>query len=255
MSLGIKTRYKEIFEKMKENNNDYEDIITENFDIEEFIGYCKKNINDTDNKYERFMKKYFHNKIKLDFMKAVTEIVSKEEKNIFQEKNESIYVLLKEFDTYFTLNYDPFLYQLLMTYKKSEDKTAVAFSNNFSLMKELMDTDTSHLFDIIDNAYISGKWSLYTPDQKKTMDLGNFGRAAFKQEINTLLDKKYSRQQINAALRQFWKFQDSKKNKKSIDIDDGFGLFGKDLLYQNSQTQNLFFLHGAFHIYKRGKSV
>ena len=101
LSLGIKTNYKSIFEQMKINNSDYENIITDDFDLEEFIGLCKSKIAKNDNINYHFMCRIFHNKIKLDFMKAVTQLVSREEKNIFQEKNEKIYLLLKQFDNFF----------------------------------------------------------------------------------------------------------------------------------------------------------
>jgi len=88
LSLGIKTNYESIFNKMKENNKDFESVITENFNLEKFIGECKAKIHEDNNPYSNFMKGYYHNKIKLDFMKAVTQIVTKEVKNIYQEKNE-----------------------------------------------------------------------------------------------------------------------------------------------------------------------
>lgn len=43
LSLGIKTSYKSIFEQMKINNSDYENIAIDNFDLEESIGVCKSN--------------------------------------------------------------------------------------------------------------------------------------------------------------------------------------------------------------------
>jgi len=44
LSLGIKTDYKSILDQMKENNKEYESVITGNFDLEEFIGACKSQI-------------------------------------------------------------------------------------------------------------------------------------------------------------------------------------------------------------------
>ena len=87
LSLGIKTGYKDIFQQMKINNSDYKSVMGENFDLENFIGECKKQISSQNNPHYEFMTKFYHNKIKLDFMNAVTQIVSKEIKNIYQEKN------------------------------------------------------------------------------------------------------------------------------------------------------------------------
>lgn len=258
LSLGIKTNYKSIFEQMKINNSDYENIITDDFDLEEFIGLCKSKIAKNDNINYHFMCRFFHNKIKLDFMKAVTQLVSREEKNIFQEKNEKIYLLLKQFDNFFTLNYDPFLYQLLMTYKMegSEPQQAIAFSNTFPFIKDLMENEYKELFDIILRAYDTGTLTVDIPNEtSKSKELNNLTKAKFTQEINTLLESKYSKKQIKICVDQLWKYKSVEKKKFIDKIDDGFGLFGNELLYKNSQTQNLYFLHGAFHIYKKGKSV
>lgn len=258
LSLGIKTSYKNIFEQMKINNSDYEDAIFDNFDLEEFIGICKSKIDKNDNINYHFMCRFYHNKIKLDFMKAVTQLVTREEKNIFQEKNEKIYLLLKQFDNFFTLNYDPFLYQLLMTYKieGSEPQQAIAFSNTFPFVKDLMENEDKELFDIIQRAYDTGTLTVDIPNEaSKSKDLNNLTKAKFTQEINTLLESKYVKQQIKACVDQLWRHKAAAKKEFIDKIDDGFGLFGNELLYQNPQTQNLYFLHGAFHIYKKGKSI
>jgi len=258
LSLGIKTSYKNIFEQMKINNSDYEDVIFDNFDLEEFIGICKSKIDKNDNMNYHFMCRFFHNKIKLDFMKAVTQLVTREEKNIFQEKNEKICLLLKQFDNFFTLNYDPFLYQLLMTYKieGTEHQQAIAFSNTFPFVKDLMENQDKELFDIIQRAYDTGTLTVDIPNEaSKSKDLNNLTKAKFTQEINTLLESKYDKQQIKACVDQLWRHKAAAKKEFIDKIDDGFGLFGNELLYQNPQTQNLYFLHGAFHIYKKGKSI
>lgn len=258
LSLGIKTSYKNIFEQMKINNSDYEDVIFDNFDLEEFIGICKSKIDKNDNMNYHFMCRFFHNKIKLDFMKAVTQLVTREEKNIFQEKNEKIYLLLKQFDNFFTLNYDPFLYQLLMAYKieGTEPQQAIAFSNTFPFVKDLMENEDKELFDIIQLAYDTGTLTVDIPNEaSKSKDLNNLTKAKFTQEINTLLESKYDKQQIKACVDQLWRHKAAAKKEFIDKIDDGFGLFGNKLLYQNPQTQNLYFLHGAFHIYKKGKSI
>ncbi len=47
-------------------------------------------------------------------MKATQEIVKSNIKNIYAEKNEGIFLLLKNFTNYFTLSYDPLIYILLL---------------------------------------------------------------------------------------------------------------------------------------------
>lgn len=255
LSLGIKTGYKDIFQQMKINNSDYKSVMGENFDLENFIGECKKQISSQNNPHYEFMTKFYHNKIKLDFMNAVTQIVSKEIKNIYQEKNEKIYLLLKNFNNFFTLNYDPFLYQFLMSFKKEPEK-AIAFSPEFPFIKDLVQEEDKKLFDLIHEAYLSGELSVSIPNHpKKTSDLKNMKKSDFSREIQNYLKDSYPKKQIQRVVNKIWD-EINKKNGKYIEnLDDGFGLFGKELVYIHPETQNLFFLHGAFHIYKKGKSI
>lgn len=258
-SLGIYTRYPDIFQQMKINNPNYEKIIDKNFDLEEFIGTCKSQINKENNKYYDFMTTFFHNRIKEDFMRAVTEIVAKEVKNIFQEKNESIYLLLKNFNNFFTLNYDPFLYQLLMTYKKNDstEKEALAFRNSLPFVKELMENEDKELYKIISQAYHSGQLTLSISDNTiRIDDLNKLKKSQFSQTVNNYLnDRHFSKSRIKKVIDKIWE-ENLNPNKKVIEnIDDGFALFDNNLIYCHPETQNLFFLHGAFHIYKKGKSI
>ena len=255
LSLGIKTDYPSILNKMIENNKEYESIVTDNFDLEEFIGSCKKMIQDKDNPYSEFMKKYFHNKVKLDFMKAVTQIVTKEVKNIYQEKNEEIYLLLKQFNTFFTLNYDPFLYQLLMSYKKDDKDEAIVFEHSLPFIKEQMEENAQDILKEIETGYNSGVLTINMGEEQKHLELSGLKKADFEKEMNLYFADRVSKAELKRVIDHFWKIKDSDKAKVLEKVDDGFGLFDKELTFQNPETQNLYFLHGAFQLYKKGKSV
>src|SRR5690606_19018743 len=88
------------------------------FDLEYFIGKLEEDISLENS----FLRKYISNKIKLDFMQATHEIVKAEIKNIYTKKNDGIFILLKEFTNFFTLNYDSLLYLLLLKYKPIENE-------------------------------------------------------------------------------------------------------------------------------------
>src|SRR5574344_287095 len=95
--LGVKTGYGDIFKKMTKNNkyiyNDAIELIEScGFDLEFFIGKLEEDIDPKNG----FLKKFVSNKVKLDFMQATHEIVKAEIKNIYADKNNGIYVLLKE---------------------------------------------------------------------------------------------------------------------------------------------------------------
>jgi len=255
LSLGIKTDYKSILNQMKGNNKEFESVIKENFDLEEFIGACKSQILETDNPYADFMKLYYHNKIKLDFMKAVTQIVSKEMKNIAQVKKEEIYILLKQFDNFFTLNYDPFLYQLLMSYKKDSKKEVLIIENTLPFIKEQMENSTQAILKEIEDGYQSGILTINMGTDETQLELSNLNKSDFEKEMKLYFGKRVSKKELKKVIDHFWKNKDSTEKREIERIDDGFGLFGKEIIFKNPQTQNLIFLHGAFHIYQRGKVI
>lgn len=255
LSLGIKTDYKSILDQMKENNKEYESVITGNFDLEEFIGACKSQIIEADNPYFDFMKRYIQNKIKLDFMKAVTEIVSKEMKNIAQVEKEEIYLLLKQFNSYFTLNYDPFLYQLLMSYKKDDKKEVLIFENTLPFIKEQMENSTQAILKEIENGYKSGILTINMGVAETQLELSNLNKSDFEKEMKLYFGTRVSKKELKKVIDHFWKNKDLTEKREIETIVDGFGLFGKEIIFKNPQTQNLIFLHGAFHIYQRGKVI
>ena len=182
-SLGIETGYQSIFEKMGKEHTEYKDLTSKldkyNYDIEKLILDLRKQIKKQiqNSKYNSFLSKYTQRKIKSDFMKATYSLVKNQVKEVYNEKNRDIYQLLKKFTNYFTLNYDPHLYLLLMKFKKS-----------------------------------------------KKSDTNN----------------------------------DKENQKLTLDINDGFipryYTRGK-IIFNPSDMQNTFFLHGAFHIYQDGTDI
>src|SRR5690606_1524823 len=116
--LGIHTGYSDIFKKMMESDNGiYKDaqhlVEKSRNDLEIFIGNLIADINPEN----EFLRKYVENKVKLDFMQATQQIVKASIKDIYAVKNEGIFVLLNNFSNFFTLNYDSFLYLLLLNFK------------------------------------------------------------------------------------------------------------------------------------------
>jgi len=257
LSLGVKTDYNTIYEVMKKNNKDYEGLDTKNFDLEVFIGDCKENIKEENNPYAKFMKLFFHNKIKLDFMKAVTQIVAKEVKKIRQLENEEIYLLFKQFDTFFTLNYDPFLYQLLMSFKKPEKNFGLAFRNSLSGIRRFIENENDETFKKIEKAYKDGFLTINIDNIPQETKLNLLNKAEFTREINKYFKGKNSKKELKKMIDCIWEQKEDDKKKVIENIDDGYRytLFGDELIYQNPETQNLFFLHGAFHLYKGRKCI
>ena len=253
-SLGVSTSYKEILTEMKKENKEYE-VIGNSLDLETFIGTCKLNIKAENNPYYEFMKTYFNNKVKKDFMKAITYIIGKKVKNIYKEKCEEVYLLLSQFTNYFTLNYDPFLYQLLMTFKKDENKTSIIFQNTLSGIEKLLEEPEKGLLEKIRKADREGKLaiSIGANTSTKEFDFSKMSKTVFSNNAKEYFKGQYDNKQIEKAVDFLWKEKTANKHKYLEKVDDGFSLF-KDgsLQYQHPETQNVFSLHGSFYIYKKG---
>ena len=184
---------------------------------------------EADNPYFDFMKRYIQNKIKLDFMKAVTEIVSKEMKNIAQVEKEEIYLLLKQFNSYFTLNYDPFLYQLLMSYKKDDKKEILIFENTLPFIKEQMENSTQAILKEIENGYKSGILTINMGVAETQLELSNLNKSDFEKEMKLYFGTRVSKKELKKVIDHFWKNKDLTEKREIETIVDGFGLFGKEI--------------------------
>ena len=262
--LGVNTGYGAIFEKMADNNkkiyNDALKMVQDcDFDLEYFIGKLQDDINQ-DN---IFLQKYIANKIKHDFMQATHEIVKAEIKNIYADKNDGIFVLLKAFTNYFTLNYDSFLYLLLLKYKPIEDekKNAIAFLPSIKFIEDDLNTNQNSIYSEIKNARDNGKIRLTLGKVNDSLekDCRMLTKTHFTTEIKSYsktYEKGWKTKDIDKVVNQI--FQEEKSNEFLSKVDDGSKqqtLFDfPELVYDvTSETQNLFFLHGAFHIYKDGE--
>ena len=269
--LGINTSYKSIFNKMIENDRGvYKEAapIVENcnYDLELFIGELEKDIN-----YDNvFLKKYIRNKIKFDFMKAAHEIVKNGIKNIYAEKNEGVYLLLQNFTNFFSLNYDSCLYLLLLKYKpidnelNNELNNAIVLSPSIKFIEEDMNARQNNIYTEIKEARRTGKLKITFGDESDSLEkaLNKLTKTHFQIEVNAYSkanNKGWKTKDIDKVVNLI--FEEEKRNFFLKKIDDGsrqMSLFSNErefIFDVNSITQNVFFLHGAFHIYKDGRKI
>lgn len=262
--LGVNTSYSAIFQKMIQNDlgiyKDTEDAVKEcNFDLEKFIGKLIKDINEKN----IFLQKYVANKVKQDFMKATHEIVKEGIKNIYAEQNEGVFILLKHFQNYFTLNYDSFLYLLLLNFKleKAEEIT-VGFQPTLKFIEEDMNEDQNNVYTEIKKARENGTVSIKIEDNSHStvQNLSDLTKKNFISEIEIYSksnNKNWKTSDIERVVKSL--LEEEKKNNILKKVDDGskqLRLFGgtTEFIFDiEKETQNLFFLHGAFHIYKDGE--
>jgi hypothetical protein len=260
--LGINTSYKSIFNKMIENDRGvYKEAMSIvencNHDLELFMGELEKDIDPKN----VFLRKYIRNKIKFDFMKAAHEIVKTGIKNIYAEKNEGIFLLFQNFTNFFSLNYDSCLYLLLLKYKpiNYEPNNVIAFEPSIRFIGEDMNKQQNNIYTEIKEARRTGKLKITFGNESDSLEkaLNKLTKTHFQTEVNA-----YSK-----ANNKGWKAKDIKKvvnlvieeEKRNYflkNIDDGsrqLSLFSNErefIFDVNNITQNVFFLHGAFHIYK-----
>lgn len=134
-----------------------------------------------------------------------------------------------------------------LAYKKNDTTESIAFEYTLPFIKEILEE--------IENGYQSGILTINMGSDQKKLALNMLTKSDFEKEMKLYFGKKASTSGLKKAIDHFWNTKDSKNTKVLEKIDDGFGLFGKEITFKNPQTQNLFFLHGAFHIYQRGKTI
>ena len=254
-SLGINTSYKNIFGKMKELCPIYVEIEgnldKHGFDIEKLIDELVGHIQE-DGKQGCFLRKFIGRKVKMDFMKATNDIVQKSIKKVYQCQNEGINLLLKNFTNYFTLNYDPFLYLLLLKFKKdSGDNKAFAFSNTELFQKGDMDEKQNDIYSRIQGFREGGKITFENDGaDNKVIDLNKVKKSSFTRYVKDFFKTEgWNSTDIGKVCDKIWQ----EENKRPVlDVDDGFqgSLFNKEW-----QKQNLYFLHGSFHIVNKAKKI
>ena len=263
--LGVNTSYSAIFQKMIQNDlgiyKDAKDIVKKcDYDLERFIGELIKDIDEEN----IFLKKYIANKVKQDFMRATHEIVKDGIKNVYAKKNEGVYILLKHFQNYFTLNYDSFLYLLLLNFKleTNEKEQTIAFQPSLKFIEEDMNEDQNNIYTEIKKARENGTVSIKFDNNSNStvQNLSELTKKNFISEIEIYSkrnNKNWKTSDIERVVKSL--LEEEKKNNVQQKVDDGSKLLTlfddtTEFVYDvEKETQNLFFLHGAFHIYKDKK--
>ena len=261
-SLKVKTDYKSIFAKMIKEDSEYQELKTfldkKGYDLEKLIEELQNRVSGGD----KFLPKFIHNKVKLDFMKATSKLVASQINTVYKERNEGIHLLLKNFTTYFTLNYDPFLYLLLMKFKKSNEKKpeALALPQTHLFQSQDVDDSENDLFSKIQAVRLKGKSELHSEILDDSKDLCSCTKKEFTYIIKSSFKKQgYEATKIDQAIDLVW---EREKENNTLEVDDAFrqqSLFEEDALKGDPifkadiDTQNLFFLHGAFHLYEEQK--
>lgn len=258
--LGVNTSYKAIFWKMLEDNKwVYKDalplVIECKYDLELFIWKLQDDVHDKN----PFLIKYISNKVKLDFMKAAHDIVKTEIKNVYAEKNQGIYMLFKNFSNYFTLNYDSFLYLLLLNFKtndNNQNETTISIQPSINFIEQELNETQNNIYADIKEARENWSFNIAIHEDIVWSDMHNLTKSnfwTFVEIYGKKLNKGWKKIDIDKAINILW--EEEKGNKKLSHIDDWIKVMKlfwgeREYIFDiEKETQNLFFLHGAFHIY------
>jgi len=251
--LKVYTDYENIFDHMKKIYWRYEDI------QDVFENECNRNIEKLPEALKKdaagnFLPDYIQEKVYSDFRKALFTIIASRVAYIYKAKNQVIHALLDGFVNYFTLNYDPFLYQLLMKFEVSDNQPTFQ-----SLLDEAEDP---RIYEKISEAYNKRIVSVSVSDDEQSHEITGGPKNPFTVDMNRYLRPNWSDKEIGLALKNFYKFLGGEKNRTDrvnellLWFNDGWATGPKspDKPY-NPQGQNLFYLHGAFHIYQDSKGI
>lgn len=142
-----------------------------------------------------------------------------------------------------------------MSYKKNDKKDVLVFENTLPFIKEQMENNAQEILKEIEAGYQSGVLTINMGEGYRKLEIHKLNKPVFETDMKQYFGDRVSPKDLKKIVNHFWKNKDLTEKREIERIDDGFGLFGKEIIFKNPQTQNLIFLHGAFHIYQRGKVV
>ena len=165
------------------------------------------------------------------------------------------------------------LYLLLLKYKpidnelNNELNNAIVLSPSIKFIEEDMNARQNNIYTEIKEARRTGKLKITIDNEKDTLEkpLSQLTKTHFLTEVKAYSkanNKGWKKKDIDKVVKIIFE-EEKKGNSRLNKVDDGSrykqtNLFGneKGLVFDSKcETQNVFFLHGAFHIYKDGRII
>ncbi len=264
ISLKIDTSYENIFSKIKKSHPEYLSIEArlkeDNFDIEKLPRQLMEVISNASKSRYEFIKRRLEDEIKQDFiyaaMKIITEGFDKKDETF---SNKGVFKLLDHFTNYFTLNYDPLLYLLLLEKIKLPEILALMNKNLFvsdqgEYIHPVYKYSKRVYFEIMRD-WAKKEWSDYAIYADYL--IGKSYDHLTNEEKNSNGDNAQASHTHNDAEEtpDLFDLPPVESSKETIPYD-GFSRKEKYLYtFDASNQQNLYFLHGAFHIVERNNTI
>ena len=212
LNFGYDSSYKNIFEKMRES------------DGQSYNDFFFKEVEENDYDLEKVSGKHqdplAQKAIKMDFIKALMKIMQDAEDNKKEAAD-----FISQFNKIFTLNYDPFLYKIGLYLDRKSRQSNVQYSTK---IQELQSEFNKIQF----------------PNEKSFADFNKAEKATLLAACVAKRKTEFRKEAMTYFAQEENQAEDTRK------MDDGFTKEGKRFLWRKSADQNLFYLHGALHIYK-----
>ncbi len=164
------------------------------------------------------------------------------------------------------LNYDSFLYLLLLKYKPltGNENNAIVLLPSIKFIEKDLNESQTNIYREIKAAREKGELEVNFGNESDLMKkpFNKLTKGHFSTEVKEYSktnNKGWKGKDIDRVVKSI--FEEEKRNSLLKKIDDGYkqlNLFADtpEFIFDvNSKTQNLFFLHGAFHIFKDGQSI
>ncbi len=249
IGMGMNLSYQDIFNQMaKDSSNLYNSIdgiaSSNGYDLEYVIGHLVSEINNP------FLKEFISVKFKEDFMKAVQFIVKNNVRKVYDKNNYGIFLLFKEFDNFFTINYDSFNYLLLLKYKKSNITSGISIPLDNSQMVLDINEEFEDIYSKCREIIYNGTSILDI--NSKIVNAHRLKNAKVEEQLQVI--KGYSE---DNGLK--WRIKDIRRVlniiKEELKDEETLVIEQVELGFENSvfspdTEQNVYHLHGAFHIYE-----
>ena len=152
---------------------------------------------------------------------------------------------------------------LLLKHKISNgEKDSLVIQPTLPYIQEDIDTQHNNLYTEIKQLRDNGLLVISVesdPSSRTESELMLLTKTQFVSALQAYSkknNKEWKQKDINRVVDRI--LEEENRNKVLEKIDDGsrqLCLFGDEFVFTYPETQNLFFLHGAFHIYRDGKSI
>ena len=228
MSLGVSTSYKSIFESLCTHDSTLK-----------ILGHyprLKEKIEENDFNLECYQKEILGEGHRFALMENFYRTVLSRCRTRYKHK-EAI-TFLENFGRFFTINYDPLLYKFLLEFKGPKN-----ISNSDEFYKDI---ETVHSGEVNTNL--------------ENMPLKALAKRQVYEIASRIFKNQNKHQDKDKKMQEYFDVLKTIRKEKTLPIEDGFVIQEKRMPgkqpgykfwdFNSRENQNIFYLHGALHIYK-----